>query len=163
MNDAQALDEGGCTLRKATMADLETIMGHRRSMFLDMGHQDEHAIATMLASAREFIAERFATGRFHGWVIENSERQIIAGGGLLVADYLPSTTDPLPRRAIIVNMYTEPAYRRRGFARRLMLTMITWCRSEGFGTILLHASTDGRPLYQQLGFNPTNEMRLMLK
>jgi GNAT superfamily N-acetyltransferase len=60
-------------------------------------------------------------------------------------------------------MYTEPAYRRKGIARELMKRMIDWCRQEGFGTVLLHASKDGRSLYESLGFTPTNEMRLMLR
>jgi len=49
------------------------------------------------------------------------------------------------RRATILNVYTDPAYRRRGIARALMETMIDWCRSEGFAHVTLHASDDGRP------------------
>ena len=36
------------------------------------------------------------------------------------------------------------------------------CRSEGFGAVYLHASDAGRPLYANLGFQPTNEMTLQL-
>jgi hypothetical protein len=43
-----------------------------------------------------------------------------------------------------------------------MLTLIEWCRTEGFDSISLHTTEPGRPLYEQLGFQPTNEMRLML-
>ena len=59
-------------------------------------------------------------------------------------------------------MYTEPAYRRQGVARLLVRTMIEWCRAEGFVAVALHASKDGRPLYESFGFRPTNEMRLRL-
>ena len=44
----------------------------------------------------------------------------------------------------------------------LMRTLIDWCRAEGFNSVNLHASVDGRPLYEQLGFEATNEMRLGL-
>ena len=44
-----------------------------------------------------------------------------------------------------------------------MLTMIDWCRREGFAFVSLHASKDGRHLYDGLGFKPTNEMRLNLR
>ena len=62
-----------------------------------------------------------------------------------------------------MNVYTEPAHRRRGLSRRLMSELIAWCRAHGITRITLHASTDGRPLYEGLGFTPTNEMRLVLK
>jgi hypothetical protein len=44
-----------------------------------------------------------------------------------------------------------------------MQEMIAWCRQQGFTHIYLHASKDGRPLYEALGFEPTNEMRLSLR
>ena len=59
-------------------------------------------------------------------------------------------------------MFTDAAHRRRGLARRLMETMLEWCRAEGMRFLYLHASDDGRPLYESLGFTPTNEMRLAL-
>lgn len=64
---------------------------------------------------------------------------------------------------MVVNVYTDPSHRRQGIARKLMEVIIDWCRSEGFGSVLLHASDEGRPLYESLGFTPTNEMRLMLR
>jgi len=44
-----------------------------------------------------------------------------------------------------------------------METIVEWCRGEGFGYVSLHASKDGRLLYETMGFQPTNEMRLYLK
>lgn len=67
------------------------------------------------------------------------------------------------RRTTILNVYTYPAFRRRGVARQIMQTLIVWCRNEGFSKVFLHASDDGRPLYQAMGFEPNNEMKLKLK
>ena len=72
-------------------------------------------------------------------------------------------SDPQPRRATILNLYTEIDYRRQGLAKRLMRMMIEWCRREGFAWVSLHASEEGKRLYVALGFKPTNEMRLTLK
>ena len=60
-------------------------------------------------------------------------------------------------------MYAEPGARRVGVARRLMEAMIEWCRDEGYGSVSLHASAAGRPLYENMGFQPTNEMTLKLR
>ena len=44
-----------------------------------------------------------------------------------------------------------------------MLLMIQWLKEQGFGSVVLHASDEGRHLYESMGFIPTNEMRLRLK
>jgi GNAT superfamily N-acetyltransferase len=59
-------------------------------------------------------------------------------------------------------MYTEPAHRGRGHARRIVRQLLTWCRARGFGAAFLHASDAGRPLYKEFGFAPTREMRARL-
>jgi len=43
-----------------------------------------------------------------------------------------------------------------------MQTMIDWCKREGLARVTLHASDQGRHLYESLGFEPSNEMRLNL-
>jgi GNAT superfamily N-acetyltransferase len=60
-----------------------------------------------------------------------------------------------------LNVYTHAEFRRQGLARRLTETAVEWCSANGIGTVILHASDDGRALYRTLGFEPTNEMRLV--
>ena len=66
------------------------------------------------------------------------------------------------RRGNIINVYTEAAYRRRGLARLLLNTALEWCRTNTIDVVVLHASKEGRHLYKSVGFEPTNEMRLLL-
>jgi GNAT superfamily N-acetyltransferase len=73
-----------------------------------------------------------------------------------------SPDDTSGRRALVQNVYTEPEFRRQGLARQLMLAAISWCREQGLHSVSLHASDFGRPLYEDLGFHQTNEMRLNL-
>jgi GNAT superfamily N-acetyltransferase len=154
---------GEFAFREATGADLDALLLQRKRMFADMGYRDKTAVNAAAAASREFFEERIGDGRFHAWVVETSSQQIVAGGVVLILDRLPSPRDPHPRRPLIVNVYTEPEYRRRGIARKLMETMIAWCREEGFNSVTLYTSPDGRPLYESMGFTTTNEMRLMLR
>lgn len=149
-------------IREATLADLKIVMHHRRSMFFDMGYRDEAALAAMEATSEPFLMKRLADGSYRGWFVVEASGKVIAGGGIIIFEYHSSPSDPHPKRPLVVNLYTEPEYRRRGLARRLMEIMIAWCKQEGFGSVLLHASDEGRPLYEALGFAPTNEMRLKL-
>jgi GNAT superfamily N-acetyltransferase len=149
-------------IRQATVADVDIIVRHRRAMFAEMGYGDEAAGDAMANAARPFIEGALKNASYQGWLIEDGDR-VVAGGGLAVVGFQPTPLDPNPRRAWVLNMYTEPAYRRRGLAKALLQSMIGWCREQGFRSVSLHASDAGRPLYELLGFRPTNEMRLVLE
>jgi GNAT superfamily N-acetyltransferase len=117
----------------------------------------------MQGTAERFLPEALARGQYRGWLAETADRRVIAGAGIAIAAWPGSPDDPAPRRAWILNVYTVPEFRRRGIARRLMETVVAWCREQGFRSVALHASQFGRGLYEQMGFRPTNEMRLRLK
>jgi GNAT superfamily N-acetyltransferase len=103
-----------------------------------------------------------AEGSFRAWLACENNRAV-AGGAIVISPWPAHPYDLKCRRATILNVYTDPAYRRRGLASKLMQTMIDWCRREGFARVTLHASDDGRHLYESLGFEASNEMRLNLR
>jgi GNAT superfamily N-acetyltransferase len=149
-------------IRLAATGDLRHILRHRRRMFEDMGHRDEAVLNRMIAASEALLRDAIPRGTYKGWLAETASGAIAAGVGINIVPWLGSPTDPEPRRGWILNVYTEPEFRRRGLARRLMEALLEWCRADGFVTVSLHASADGRPLYELLGFQPTNEMRLRL-
>jgi GNAT superfamily N-acetyltransferase len=116
----------------------------------------------MIFTSRQFLEQAIPTGSFRGW-LASVEGRIVAGGAVLLSPWPSHTYDGECRRATILNVYTYPEFRRRGIARQLMGTMIDWCRDQGLAVVYLHASPDGRPLYEALGFEPTAEMRFKLR
>jgi GNAT superfamily N-acetyltransferase len=109
-----------------------------------------------------YVQRSLAEGTYRGWLACTSDGQVVAGGGLIVHDWPARPRDYDPRRAYILNVYTEPAYRGHGLARRIMTDIVDWCREQGFARVMLHASRYGRPLYESMGFEPTTEMGLKL-
>lgn len=152
---------GQYALRAATPDDLDVVLRHRRRMFEDMGHRDPAALQAMLESSTPLLRRGLADGSYRGWLVEHDGR-VVAGGGIVSLEFQSHPRDPVPRRSWVVNMFTEPEHRRRGLARRLMQTMLEWCRASGMKTLYLHASDEGRALYESLGFAATNEMRIGL-
>lgn len=151
------------SIRGATAADAPVILRHRRNMFYDMGHTDEAKLQRMLETAAPLLEQWLASGMYRAWLVTTAEGKVVAGGGIIDTPWFSRPNNGgVARLAMILNVYVEPDYRRRGLARLLMETMIAWCRAQGLKTISLHASAEGRPLYEQLGFKPTNEMQLML-
>lgn len=59
----------------------------------------------------------------------------------------------------MLHIFTEPAWRRRGLAELLMRHVLEWARNQRLDRLVLHASAEGRALYERLGFVATNEMR----
>jgi GNAT superfamily N-acetyltransferase len=150
------------SIRRATPADADTLIAHRRAMFFEMGFRDDAALDAMSVAFRPWLLARTETDEYLAWVATAEGGAIVAGLGLWLMDWPPHMIGPGARRGNILNVYTDPAYRRQGIARRLMEVALDWCGAAGIRAVILHASDDGRPLYKKMGFQPTNEMRLML-
>ena len=149
-------------IREATLDDIPEILRQRRAMYEDMDYKDSSALTKMVTITQPYLSAALADGSFRGWLALTGP-QVVAGGGIVISPWPGHPYDDHCRRATILNVYTSPAHRRKGIARQLMLTMIDWCRKQRFDRVFLHASKDGRPLYEALGFEPTNEMQLTLR
>lgn len=149
-------------IRRATIGDAEIIAFHRRQMFFDMGFRDGAILDGMIEAFLPWLRQKMERNEYLGWFAVAPDRSVVAGLGLWLMDWAPHIIGPGSPRGNIINVYTQPDWRRRGLARQLMDTALVWCRENGIRCVILHASDEGRPLYESLGFHSTNEMRLML-
>jgi GNAT superfamily N-acetyltransferase len=159
------------TIRRATASDVETIAGHRARMFDEMGDVPPGGFETLRAKSRECLPDLLNRGEYIGWLASPAQGpEIIAGGaGVHVRRVLPHpvSNDEAHNRiadgrhATVINVFTHPAWRRQGVALLLLRQIIDWARTEKLDCLVLHASKEGRSLYERLGFVPTNEMRLV--
>ena len=151
----------GFAIRRASIDDINTLAAHRRSMFLDMGYRDEAALDAMAAKCQPWLLTRMNRGEYLAWLAIAPDRSIVAGTGLWLMDWIPHMIGA-GRRGNILNVYTAVEYRRRGLAGELLKAAMQWCRSNGVDVVVLHASAEGRRLYESMGFAGTNEMRIQL-
>jgi GNAT superfamily N-acetyltransferase len=149
-------------IRSATLADIPEILRQRRAMYEDMHCTDGEKLTAMQSISAGYLKTAMAEGSFRAWLAW-SENHVLAGGAVVISPWPAHPYDLECRRATILNVYTYPPYRRCGIARQIVQTMIDWCKREGFANVNLHASEDGRHLYESLGFVPSNEMKLKLK
>lgn len=152
------------TIRPTNVGDLEEILRHRRLMFYDMGHQDEAVLDALVRSSRPCVERYLAEGSYRGWFAIAPDGRVAAGAGILITALVSGPLNPdNVHRAYLLNVYTYPEFRKCGLARALTEKSIEWCRSEGFKVLWLHASKYGRTLYESLGFEATNEMKLIIE
>jgi GNAT superfamily N-acetyltransferase len=151
-------------IRRADVEDLKHLVHHRLAMFEEMGFRDSLVLNGVEKAASEYFNEALRTGTYLGWLAEEQDHgKVVAGGGVVLAHWPGFPGEDRAERAWILNMYTEPEARRQGIAKRILGVMIKWCSQRGLSTVSLHASDAGRPLYESVGFHPTNEMRLKLR
>jgi len=154
-------------IRLATAADANTIAWHRACMFQDMGDVSADAFETLRSKARACIEEWLERGGYVGWLVSTADEPetIVGGAGVQLQPILPRPLSPSAigegRQGTIVNVFTEPEWRRRGIAGLLIKEIIAWSRREHLDRLLLHASAEGRSLYERLGFVANNEMRFV--
>jgi ribosomal protein S18 acetylase RimI-like enzyme len=147
-------------IRSATAGDAALIASHRRAMFASMGHVDPAILETVRAASEPWTARMIEQGKYLGW-ITTQEGHPVASAGMLILDWPPHPLDPTGcSRAYLLNVYVEPEQRRRGLARTLLEICLAEARRRGIRVVSLHASREGAPLYQQLGFKTSNEMLL---
>jgi len=148
------------TIREAAPSESAIILHHRRSMFRDMGEGTVEELDRMVEVARPWLARALGDGSYHHWLALDGLGRVAGGGGVLLSPWPANPKDPCTQRAVILNVYTEPEFRKRGIARQVMQTVMAWVKEHGFHSVNLHASDEGRHLYEKLGFKATNEMRL---
>lgn len=147
------------SIREITPADWETIVTHRRRMFEDMHSGTPEQLDRMDSVYKGWLTERLGNGRYRGWFAETSEKTVAAGVGLWLLDWVPGPFDQQSYRGYVLDVYTVPEHRRQGLSKRLVKACMEWCYANDINIVMLHASDQGRPVYESLGFTGTNEMR----
>jgi GNAT superfamily N-acetyltransferase len=149
------------TLRLASVEDAALITAHRHLMFAANDFAPDERLSAMDAAFEPWVRERLADGRYVGLLLEE-DGAVLAGGGIFFGDFPPHFLHLEAGRPYLLNFYSAPEARGRGFAKQILQASIDLCRERGYHVITLHASRFGKPIYETFGFEQTNEMMLKL-
>ena len=153
-------------IRLATTDDADVIGYHRARMFQDMDQIPDRLYDSFQRESQARVRELLIRREYVGWLASPSDapEKIIAGAGVQLRTVLPHPAGEdrfaEGRHALIINVFTEPEWRRQGIAERLLKEIIDWSQEQKIDRLVLHSSQYGRLLYERLGFVQTNEMRL---
>ena len=144
-------------VRLATPDDLDQLVELRLQLFAcfpqALGTIDDEIMRTV---SKAFFTRAFEQGDCQSWVAV-ADQQIVAQGSLVLFQRPPFPGNLSGREAYLLNMYTLPDYRRRGYSKAILQQAMAWAREQGLGRIWLHASEDGQPLYEAAGFLPSTK------
>jgi GNAT superfamily N-acetyltransferase len=145
-------------IRRATAADAAVVAEHRVCLFADTGRLTPERAGALRALLPNILAPMLDSGEYIGWLVVAEDGTVVGGAGVQMRHLLPRPETLTEREALVVNVYIAPAYRRQGLARRLLEAILAWSASKGIERVALHPSAMGRPLYESLGFAPTDEL-----
>lgn len=145
--------------RRLTVEDVPAFIEMRIYQLLEEGARETVDLRPAL---RDYYERHITDNTFISWIALDGER-IVATSGISIVEKPPYFGCPTGRLGLISSMFTDPAYRRKGIAKRLLSCIVEEARIRGCGAIHITASDAGVPLYRSLGFSHNgNFLQLVL-
>jgi GNAT superfamily N-acetyltransferase len=138
-------------VERANVADTDELVGLRVAYLTeDNGALDAGDEASIRAGLPRYY-EAHLGHDLRVYVIRE-EGHIVSCAFLIVVEKPMSPSFMSGRTGIVLNVYTRPECRRRGYAKLIMETLLSDANELGLSVVELKATDDGRPLYLSVGF-----------
>lgn len=150
-------------VREASSQEDTLIAEHFYQMWLDNEIPADGIERDWLNITLQFIEQARRELCYKAFVAEVEGRVVGSVSCQLFAGLYPHVLKAEYRKyGYIWGVYVEPPYRRQGIAKKLTTIAVDYLKDQGCTKAILHASPSGKPVYSNLGFSATNEMRLDL-
>ena len=151
------------TYKRAAAPDIG-LLTNTRIEVLRAANQLSGAVDMSLVEqqSREYYQEALASGNHVGYLVFDGDL-FIGAGGVSFFRVMPTFHNPTGWKAYITNMYTNPAYRRRGIAYHMLELLVQEAGKREVSFISLEATQMGRPLYERYGFVKMEDEMVLLQ
>lgn len=147
----------GITIRQAAAHDLGIAANYWNAIVKEAWNEDwDRKYPNWRGMFLAVVEKRMAQGLQRYYVAEAASEVVGVAGAQVGEAFFGAI------RGYVEGVYVVPAFRRRGVASRLMRECIDWLKSMKCDAVRLQSTVDGRPLYESLGFAPTDELELRL-
>lgn len=159
---------GGKTMifEKATVQDISTLTELRIAYLQEDLGQITDADLELLNSSLPSYYEKHLNKDLMVYVARD-KMDIVSCAFLLIVEKPMSPSFITGKTGTVLNVYTKPDYRKKGYARKLITMMLEDAKAEGVSVIELKATEDGYSLYKSVGFEDVvakyHNMKIMLQ
>ncbi|MBD5469626.1 MAG: GNAT family N-acetyltransferase [Lachnospiraceae bacterium] len=145
------------TYKKATIEDID-LLTETRIIILRAANQlsDDTDMSEVKKQSYDYYKKSLCDGTHIAYLIFDKDR-FAGSGGVSFFQVMPTYHNPSGKKAYIMNMYTNPEYRRMGIAYQTLDMLVKDTKSMGITAISLEATAMGRPLYEKYGFVKMND------
>lgn len=151
---------------KATVQDIN-ILTDLRIAYLkeDLGMIEEHELRLLQASLPGYYDKHLNNDLLV--YVARDEVDIVSCAFLLIVEKPMSPSFITGKTGTVLNVYTKPGYRSRGYAKKLMTMMLEEAKAKDVSVIELKSTEDGYSLYKSVGFEEVrakyHNMKIVLK
>ena len=143
--------------RKASIADLDVLTKTRIEVLRAANKLSADVdMSEVERQSREYYQDALKNDTHVAYLIFD-EDTFVGAGGISYFQVMPTYHNPTGKKAYIMNMYTNPHYRRQGIALKTLELLVADAKEKGIMTISLEATDMGRPLYEKYGFIKMND------
>ena len=149
------------TYKRATLEDIDILTETRIEVLRAANRlSDTIDMSEVERESYNYYQKALCDGSHIAYLVFDGKR-FVGAGGVSFFQVMPSYHNPSGKKAYIMNMYTNPAYRRRGIAAKTLDMLVKDAKNKGIKFISLEATDMGKPLYEKYGFiKMNNEMEL---
>ncbi|MCF5764457.1 GNAT family N-acetyltransferase [Aeromonas veronii] len=144
-------------IRQARTADILALVALRMQLFCEVGElATPQADPALWQATVDYFTRAMSEEGALSWLAEADKqeggKQIVAAGTLALFVRPPYPGNLAGVEGYLLNMYTQPQWRRQGIATALLDTIAAFAIARQLGKVWLHASEQGRPIYERIGF-----------
>ena len=147
--------------KKATLKDIDTLTKTRITVLRSANElSDDVDMSEVEKQSYEYYNQALKDGSHTAYLVYD-KNIFVGAGGISYYRVMPTYHNPSGYKAYIMNMYTNPDYRRMGIAYKTLELLVKDAKSKNISSISLEATNMGKPLYLKFGFTKiNNEMEL---
>ena len=151
--------------RRATPDDADELLRLRVLMFADINQSGAGDSRWQEPARRAFVEQLALSDSYlQAFVVDKPDAAGLAASALaFVHQRIPGPGNPAGLGAHIGGVATDPEYRRRGYARACMDSLVDWSRGSGLGRLELRTSAEAESMYTAMGFQRTSNPEMTLR
>lgn len=147
--------------KRAGAEDLDVLVRTRVEVLRAVNGLDEDTDMSVVAEeSYEYYKSSLVNGAHTAYLVFDGEK-FIGSGGISFFRVMPTYHNPTGRKAYIMNIYTDPEYRRRGVGYKVVDLLVSEAKKKGVYHITLEATKMGRKLYEKYGFSDMKDEMIL--
>ncbi|QPA32157.1 GNAT family N-acetyltransferase [Thermaerobacillus caldiproteolyticus] len=151
--------------RWATKSELPLLAEYWFKMACEMGEKDGIPIPNIerVHEVRNlFIKESEENNLGFRVAIDENGNIVACAGGLIRMEYATPLSEEQTLFGWVICVYTINNHRKKGLASQLVEEVCSWLKERGAKRARLWASSQGRRIYESIGFSPMLDMEKVL-
>jgi ribosomal protein S18 acetylase RimI-like enzyme len=150
-------------VRKTTEKDMELLVQLRMAYLLDQNKEETTENQKQLINNLYAYFEKAIMRNEFLAVVAEDEGKAVSTAFMSIAERPPRPGSSSNRVGTIYSVYTDPEYRRRGIATKVLQLLLQEAKENNVATVDLSATADRKPLYEKLGFTLPKYTYMKLK